>query len=255
MMIRSVLILDDEQSNLDLITHLIRPHIAADLVCAKHPTRAIQLAQEHCFDLILLDVTINYRGTPYGGLEVYKALGVRYGSSSILAYSQYIEDDLLEKYGLQLNFSERDINVIRWSERLVSDMNKLRSLQTCFVAMPFDLEFEPLYAVIKVCVEMAGYQCIRVDQQVFTKSIIDRIFEEIRKAKMVIFVASSKNPNVFYEAGYAMALDKEIIAITDEYSNLPFDVRDRSTLKYGADFSELKNPLQNKLASLTIVKT
>jgi CheY-like chemotaxis protein len=255
MTIRTVLILDDEQANLDLITHLLKPHIAADFVCTRYPSRAIQLAHEHCFDVLLLDVTINYRGTPYGGLEVYKALDVRYGQSSILAYSQYIEDDLLERYGLQLNFSERDANVLRWAEKLTLELRQLRSRQTCFVAMPFGSVFEPLYTVIKSRVELAGYQCVRVDKQVFTKSIVDKIFEEIRKAKLVVFVATSQNPNVFYEAGYAMALDKEIIAITDDYSNLPFDIRDRSTLRYGSDVNSLEMPLQEKLSLITTIGT
>lgn len=201
--------------------------------------------------MVLLDVTISYNGTQFGGLEVYKMLTHRYGASSILAYSSYITDDLLKNYGLSLNFLEKDIDMFKWAPKLSAELRALRKQQSCFVAMPFDPAYTELFRTIKSCVEAQGYQCVRIDFQAFTKSIVEKIYEEIKRAKLVIFVAAGQNPNVFYEAGYAIALEKEVVTITDTFGKLPFDVRDRSALAYGSDYKSFKRSLSQRLSSLT----
>jgi CheY-like chemotaxis protein len=254
MTINSILVLDDEQNTLDLLVHLLSPHFPCGVTATRHPTKAIQLARENCFDLLLLDITINYRGTEFGGLEVYKTLLGRYGAASILAYSQYIDDGILERFGLSVNFIERGPDLMVWARRVADELVQLRNRQTCFVAMPFGSAFDDLFLGIRACVEAAGYRCVRVDRQSFTKSIVDKIFEEIRKAKFVIFVAASQNPNAFYEAGFSVALEKEVITITDSYNNLPFDVRDRSALTYNASaLTVFFQELSGRLATITVI--
>lgn len=253
MSIKSVLILDDEQNSLDLLHQLLSSTIDAKFYCTKYPTQAIHAASEKSFDIMLLDVTLHYRGTQYGGLEVYRSLMHRYGDSSIIAYSQYIDDDLLQKFGMPFNFIESHTEHKRWIGDLVSHMRLLRDRQTCFVAMPFGDRFDSLFSVIRLCVEENNrYRCVRIDQRAFTKSIVETIFEEIRKARFIIFVASEQNANVFYEAGYAVALDKEVITIVDDFHNLPFDVRDRNALRY-MDLITFKSQLDERIRSLTLI--
>jgi hypothetical protein len=254
MRMNSILILDDDRTSLDLITHFLGTKLSTKLVTTRFPTHAIQLASDSCFDLVLVDVTIDYNGTQFGGLEVYKALHSRYGNSSILAYSQYITDDLIQRYGLPFNFIEKDINLVEWIPKLVEQSEKLRNQQTCFIAMPFGPEFAEVFQAISISVAAAGYRPIRIDGQIFTRSIVDLIYEEIRRAKLVIFVATARNPNVFYEAGFAVALHKEVITVTDELSQLPFDIRDRSAIAYGKDMDLLQMALQEKLIGLTKVR-
>jgi nucleoside 2-deoxyribosyltransferase len=86
-----------------------------------------------------------------------------------------------------------------------------------------------------------------------TRSIIDKMFDEIKKSKFVIFVATGHNPNVFFEAGYAVAMNKEVITIADALDRLPFDVRDRRAIVYGADPTSLSDSLSEMLGSLTAV--
>jgi CheY-like chemotaxis protein len=253
MTIRSVLILDDEVGHADLLIHLLKPRLEAKFVHTRFPTKAVQLAKNHCFDMVLLDVTLDYNGTQFGGLEVYKELVTRYGAASLLAYSHYITDDLLKRYGLPFNFIEQDEHALSWADKLAATILDLRSKQSCFVSMPFGASGRELYSVIKKCVEAAGYRCVRVDEQAFTKSILDKIFEEITGAKIMIFVATGQNPNVFYEAGYAVAQSKEVITITNEFENLPFNVRARNALRHGTDLGLLEAPLITKLVSLTEV--
>src|SRR4051812_26405191 len=96
--LNSILLVDDDEDSLELYSHLLRERIEANIITTKYPSSAFILAHSHFFDLILIDVTINFNGTPFGGLELYKNLIGRYGDSSLVAYSQYITDDLLKQY-------------------------------------------------------------------------------------------------------------------------------------------------------------
>jgi nucleoside 2-deoxyribosyltransferase len=81
--------------------------------------------------------------------------------------------------------------------------------------------------------------------------VTSKIFLEIKDCKVMIFLATGKNPNTFYEAGYAYALDKEIITITDYFHNLPFDIRDKNAFEYKDDLEKLKAELTRKLKNMT----
>ena len=249
--IKNVLILDDEQSELDLIISLLQQHLPARMISTKYPTKALQLARDSYFDIILIDVTLSYNGTQFGGLEVYKSLLERYGNSSLVAYSQYITDELLQRYGLPFKFIEKDVNRVEWIQKLTSQLVELRGHQSCFVAMPFQRDYDELFSVVRSSINSAGYRCVRIDQHTFTQSIVDKIFYEIRNSKLMVFVATDQNPNVFYEAGFAVALRKEVITVTDHFDHLPFDIRDRNTIAYGNDLTLLGETLTAKLVALT----
>jgi CheY-like chemotaxis protein len=253
--INSVLIVDDDGDALDLYSHLLKEKIDNRIICTQFPSAALKLAHNNFFDIILIDVTINYNGTPFGGLELYKSLLGRYGDSSLVAYSQFITDDLLKQYEYDFNFLERGTNPVRFIEKAVDMMHSLRKRQSCFIAMPFKKKYDSIYKTIKECVEHVHYRCVRIDQEHFTKSIIERIFTEIGSAKLVAFLATDQNPNAFYECGYAIALNKEVITVTDTYKNLPFDIRDRNAVAYGTDMRRLKRMLLGKLGNITRVSS
>jgi nucleoside 2-deoxyribosyltransferase len=81
-----------------------------------------------------------------------------------------------------------------------------------FVLMPFDQDFGDIYELgIKTACKEAGAYCERVDEQIFTDSILQRVYNQIAKADIVIADMTGKNPNVFYEVGYAHALGKTVI--------------------------------------------
>lgn len=250
--LKSVLIIDDDEANLELYSHFLKEKMTAKIISVKYPTQALNLALENFFDFILVDVTINYQGSPFGGFDIYKSLFGRYGDSSLIAYSQYVTDDLLKQYNYNFNFIEKLDNPLKFIEKIVKTCNLLRKKQKCFVAMPFEKKYDEIFKVIKKCVEDNFYKCIRLDQVNFNRSIVQKIFQEIRNSKLVIFLANDRNPNVFYECGYAMALNKEIVTITDFHENLPFDIRDMNSLAYGEELNLLETSLQKKLSNLTI---
>ncbi len=253
--INSILLVDDDEDSLDLYTHLLKERLSAEIVTTRYPSKALKLSHKHFFDLVIIDVTIDYNGTPFGGLELYKGLMGKYGDSSLIVYSQYITDELLKQYDYDFNFIERGTNPIRFIDKLIGMMDTLRRKQSCFVAMPFHKSYIPIFRTVEMCIKRASYRCIRIDQQYFTKSIVEKIFTEIDNAKLIVFLATDQNPNAFYECGYAIALNKEVITLTDVYKNLPFDIRDRNAIAYGSNLRSLKSELMDRLSKLTLISS
>jgi CheY-like chemotaxis protein len=246
-----VLLVDDDPDFIEVFAHLLEERLRATVVTCRYPSAAAKIARERFFDIVLIDVTMNYNGTPFGGLELYKALIGRYGTASLIAYSQYITDDLLKQYDYNFNFCEKDSSSIHFADRLVTQLRILRKQQTCFVAMPFARSYDAIYDAISECVESSDYVCLRVDLTSFNRSIVEKIFSEIRSAKLVVFLATDQNPNVFYECGFAVALEKEVVTVTDVCAHLPFDVRDRNAIGYGASLDDLRKQLAFRLSQLT----
>lgn len=249
-MISSVLIVDDDQISLEAARLVVATKTKCRVEGTRHPTYGIQVAKEKSFDIVLVDISINYRGNPFGGLDIYRTLSGRYGKNGLLAYSQYVDDHILERYGLPINFLEKGVDPT-WDNRLIQRMRDMRRRQKCFVAMPFSDTYDPLYDSIKRSIENAGYECIRLDEEIFTTSIVDKIFAEIQDCRFFIFVATGRNPNVFYEAGFALALGKEVITLVDDLQELPFDVKARNTIIYNNDFALLEEKLNSVLVRLT----
>jgi hypothetical protein len=80
----------------------------------------------------------------------------------------------------------------------------------CFVLMPFDERFSPIYEnILKKVVEEFGLKCKRADEIFGTKPIIEDIWVYIQKAQILIADLTGRNPNVFYELGLAHAMNKK----------------------------------------------
>jgi hypothetical protein len=93
------------------------------------------------------------------------------------------------------------------------------------VMMPFAAEFNPVYAAIQSAVATNGLRCVRADNFWEHATVIQDIFNLIARARLVICDCSGRNPNVFYEAGIAHTLGKEVIIVTQSENDIPFDLR------------------------------
>ena len=123
----------------------------------------------------------------------------------------------------------------------------------CFVIMPFEPQFDDVYAAIKQAVETAVEHpdsCSRLDENRPAGRITDRLIQELRSATFCIADVTDEKPNVMWELGYAMALDKPTIVITQSISKLPFDVADVQTVPY--DRKRLGNTLIMPLKRVVI---
>lgn len=115
--------------------------------------------------------------------------------------------------------------------------------------MPFSKEFDDTYQLgIKPACTEAGAYCERLDEQVFDEGMLDRIYNQIAKADIVVADMSNQNPNVFYEVGYAHALDKTVILVTNTAADIPFDLKHRFHIVYEGSIVALKSRLAERLS-------
>ncbi|PKM66197.1 MAG: hypothetical protein CVU95_12765 [Firmicutes bacterium HGW-Firmicutes-2] len=116
-----------------------------------------------------------------------------------------------------------------------------------FVLMPFSSEFDDIYefGIKGACKEIDVY-CERVDEQIFSESILDRVYNQINTADIIIADLSDRNPNVFYEVGYAHALGKKVILLTKRAEDIPFDLKHYPHIIYNV-IKDLKEQLKKRV--------
>jgi len=118
----------------------------------------------------------------------------------------------------------------------------------CFVLMPLASEFNDIYAFgIKGACDDVGVYCERVDEQIFQGSIMERVYNQIAHADVIVADMTGKNPNVFYEVGYAHALGKRSILITKEASDIPFDLKHFPHIVYNSQIAGLRSQLAKRV--------
>lgn len=117
-----------------------------------------------------------------------------------------------------------------------------------FVLMPFDPKFNDIYKFgIKGAAIDVGAYAERIDDQIFTEGMLDRIFNQISKADVIVADMTGRNPNVFYEVGYAHAIGKIVLLLTQDSNDIPFDLKHRQHIVYGGSIDTLKAELTTRL--------
>jgi hypothetical protein len=113
--------------------------------------------------------------------------------------------------------------------------------------MPIDEKFADIYKFgIKGAAEDVGAYAERLDEQIFVEGMLDRIFNQISKADLIIADMTGRNPNVFYEVGYAHALGKITLLLTQDADDIPFDLMHRQHTVYGS-IERLRKELADRL--------
>ncbi|HKQ24734.1 MAG TPA: hypothetical protein VJT81_09870 [Burkholderiales bacterium] len=106
-------------------------------------------------------------------------------------------------------------------------------LDTCFVMMPFGDWFDRYYQEIYMpAIKEAGFEPVRADELFTTGSVVEQIWEQIEKSKLLLADLSGKNPNVFYELGLAHAARKPVVFTASEVGDVPFDLRHLRVIIY-----------------------
>jgi nucleoside 2-deoxyribosyltransferase len=133
-----------------------------------------------------------------------------------------------------------------------------------FVLMPLDSAFDDVYKLgIKEAAEKTDVIVQRVDEQKFYKeTILERIYNQVNSADFIIADMTGRNPNVFYEVGYAHAKEKMCVLITKDVNDIPFDLKQHRHVVYGsiaslrddlrADILQVKAALLERYASIQI---
>ncbi|MBX3489060.1 MAG: hypothetical protein KIS98_06480 [Parvibaculum sp.] len=98
--------------------------------------------------------------------------------------------------------------------------------------MPFDAGFNSVYDSIRQAADAAGLRCRRADDIWENAAIIQDVVALIDRSRVVVCDCSGRNPNVFYEAGIAHTLGREVILITQSEQDIPFDLRYLRHVRY-----------------------
>jgi hypothetical protein len=116
----------------------------------------------------------------------------------------------------------------------------------CFVAMSFDLSLESAYALgIKPAILECGFTPVCMKEIATNEGITDRILSEIRLAQFVVADFTGQRGGVYFEAGFARGLGREVIwsCRKDELHRVHFDIN-----HFGHVVWETPVELQQKLA-------
>lgn len=117
-----------------------------------------------------------------------------------------------------------------------------------FVLIPFAEKFRDIYTLgIKSVATKLGFRCERVDEIEFNDAILSRIYDGIQRADLVIAEMTGRNPNVFYEVGYAHALSKEVVLLTQKACDIPFDLAGHNHIIYTGSITSLQQRLEKRL--------
>lgn len=161
-----------------------------------------------------------------------------------------INQDIYKKYFYlyQRRTQKMIVDPIFKSRDTKVDPNKI------FVLMPFTLGWSDRIwlRIIKPTVESLDFQIIRADD-LFGADLMEDIWEGILTSRIVIADITNRNANVFYELGLAHAIGKDVILITQNVDDIPFDLNRFRHIDYedNADgYDILKNKLENTIKDI-----
>jgi len=124
-----------------------------------------------------------------------------------------------------------------------------------FVVMPFASEFQDVYILgIREVAEKLGFVVERADDIEHNASILEIIQDNIRDSRAIIGDITGRNPNVFYEIGYAHALNKPIILIGKKGGPIPFDVQSVNLILYES-IVDLRDRLEKPIRRTILPKS
>lgn len=124
----------------------------------------------------------------------------------------------------------------------------------CSVILPFREPFTTIYEdCIKPPLEHAGFKVMKADD-IFAPGnyVIENIWRLINRSALLLADVTGKNPNVFYELGIAHTVGRDVILITQNKDDVPFDIQNLRYFHYAADSEQNKQKLRNELE--TVVK-
>lgn len=144
-------------------------------------------------------------------------------------------------------------NALTCSPKVFDMPQCTRDFKLIALMMPFDPSFTCVASVIKDLAAKSGLKCERADDIWKNSEIIQDVFDLLFRAQIVICDFSGRNPNVFYEAGIAHTLGRDVIPIVRNEEDIPFDLRHHRFIKYlpnGEGLKELGLKLEFRIKQL-----
>jgi hypothetical protein len=105
-----------------------------------------------------------------------------------------------------------------------------------FVLMPFKAKMEMFYTNhIKKLGDELGLSIRRADDIFSPRPFMEKVWDGICAAQLVLADCTEKNPNVFYEIGMAHTTGKKVVLITRSEKDIPSDIKNFDYIPYMYD--------------------
>jgi hypothetical protein len=102
-----------------------------------------------------------------------------------------------------------------------------------FVLMPFKTKLETIYSKhMKKMAQELGLRMLRADEIFSPKPFMEKVWDGICAAQIILADCTQKNPNVFYEIGIAHTVGKKVILITRSDKDIPSDIKHFDYIPY-----------------------
>jgi len=226
-----ILIVDDQVEVLEVYQDVLHRHFEHEVECASLPAEAVRYTRDELFDMVIIDAKIPYKSAALGGLLLAEELSQVVGMHSILLMSQYDVRGEVSHFNPSFTFMPKPQHghqLVTWVEReLLTKIQSLMQRQYGFVIMPFgDDPCNTWYRTVLIpWMREAGYELRRMDEIATTKAINTELLEKIRQAHFAVVCMPDQNANVYFEAGFATALNKFILLFASQPEAMPFDIR------------------------------
>ncbi|RPJ97240.1 hypothetical protein CW357_00795 [Rummeliibacillus sp. TYF005] len=124
-------------------------------------------------------------------------------------------------------------------------------LKSVFIAMSFDSDMKDAREKIIEVVRAQGYKPMIIDDKEHNQLIVPQILEEIGNAEFVIADITQHRNGVYYEAGFAQGMGKEVIFTCkdSDFEAAHFDVKQINTIIWKNVF-ELENRLEKRIEAM-----
>ncbi len=105
-----------------------------------------------------------------------------------------------------------------------------------FVLMPFKAKLEKVYTNhIRKIGEELGLVIRRGDEIFAPRPFMEKVWDGICAAQLILADCTEKNPNVFYEIGIAHTVGKKVVLITRSDKDIPSDIKHFDYIIYNYD--------------------
>ncbi len=154
-------------------------------------------------------------------------------------FSTLIDIGLVESSKITKVLEEKDIQLDTLSEMNIQVRPTVFQIPSesqehdlVSVMMPFHPNFQDVYQTIQEICGERKLKCFNANEVWESGIIIQEIFSLLYRSKVVICDFSTKNANVFYEAGIAHTLGRAVIPIVQSDEDVPFDLKHHRYIKY-----------------------
>ena len=136
-----------------------------------------------------------------------------------------------------------------WGELAKIQQNDSRK---AFVAMWFDPRIRHVFdQAIVPAANSCGFRAVRIDAEEYNGDVVDQIIAEIKESRFVVADLTGHRNGVYFEAGYAMGLGREVIwtCRKQDADETHFDANHFNQIRWETP-EELRQKLSNRIRAV-----